>query len=114
MELYPFRATWEASDPHANFKSEVAAYSVADPMPALRNLSSTTGIPLPCLIRYILVKYAASAGDALLAMGPIVFEQMRSHIARAEEAGTDSARLEAYESLRQIIAWLQASTTEQN
>lgn len=32
----------------------------ADPLPMLEVLSQDTGIPLPCLIRYVLVKYAAS------------------------------------------------------
>ena len=65
-------------DPHANFKAEVACYTAADPMPTLENLSRQTGVPLDSLIRYVLVKYAASASEALLAMDPIVFRQMRA------------------------------------
>lgn len=98
-------------DPHANFKAEVACYTAADPMPTLENLSRLTGIPVERLIRYVLVKYAASASEALLAMDPIVFRQMRDQIARAEDEGTDAARLRAYEALKQIVSWLgQAST----
>jgi hypothetical protein len=108
MELQPYRDTWDASDRHANFKAEVALYTVHDPLPTLRNLSADTGIPLPALIRYVLVKYSASGADALLAMTPIVFRQMEGHIANAEAAGTDAARLKAYESLKQIVAWLRA------
>lgn len=108
MELYPYQDTWPADDRHANFKAEVAAYTLHDPLPTLQVLSQDTGIPLPCLVRYVLVKYAASGADALLAMTPIVFQQMRTHVERAEAAGTDAARLQAYESLRQMIAWLQA------
>jgi hypothetical protein len=106
MELPPYRDTWEPDDPHANFKSEVAGYTVADPMPTLERLSAATGIPVPCLARYVLVKWAASGPEALLAMGPIALEQMRCHVERAEETGTDAARLEAYEALCQMIAWL--------
>src|SRR5512138_196265 len=101
MELAPYQDRWDPADPHANFKAEVAHYTVVDPMPTLEGLSRATGVPVPCLVRYVLVRYAASCGDALLTMGPIVLEQMRRHVAAAEEAGTDAARLEAYEALRQ-------------
>jgi hypothetical protein len=60
------------------------------------------------LIRYVLVKWAASGADAMLAMPPIVLQQMQQNIEAAETAGTDEARLEAYEALRQIVAWLPA------
>jgi hypothetical protein len=108
-DLRPYREEWPADDPHANFKAEVACYSTADPLPTLENLSRGTGIPLECLIRYVLVKYAASASDALLAMDPIVFRQMRDHVRDAEESGTDAARLEAYSALKAMIAWLGAT-----
>jgi hypothetical protein len=106
MELYPYQDIWAEDDPHANFKAEVAQYSQTDPLPTLENLSLATGIPLPCLVRYILVKYAVSGAEALLAMTPIVIRQMEQHVEKAEAAGTDAARLEAYEALRQMIGWL--------
>lgn len=108
MELYAFTDDWPADDPHANFKADVSHYTVIDPLPTLEGLSRHTGIPVPCLVRYVLVKYAASNADMLLAMGPLALEQMRGHVARAEAAGTDSARLEAYEALRQMVSWLGA------
>jgi hypothetical protein len=108
MELEPYRDAWKPEDPHANFNAEVAAYSIADPLPTLENLGAATGIPVPALIRYILVKWAASGADALLAMTPIVFRQMQEQVERAEAAGTDEARLRAYDALRQMIAWLNA------
>jgi hypothetical protein len=106
MQLYPYTDTWEDQDPHANFKADVAQYTLADPLPTLEVLSRSTGVPVPCLIRYVLVKYAASNSDMLLAMGPLVLRQMEQHITAAEAAGTDQARLNAYESLRQIVSWL--------
>jgi hypothetical protein len=112
MNLYPYTDTWDANDRHANFKAEVALYTAADPLPTLEVLSQSTGIPLPCLVRYVLVKYAASGADALLAMGPIVLRQMEQHIENAEAAGTGAARLEAYEALRQIVSWLRAGAGE--
>jgi hypothetical protein len=69
-------------------------------------------VPVPCLIRYVLVKYAASGADALLAMGPLVLRQMQDHIDTAEAAGDDASRLKAYEALRQIVSWLQAGMRE--
>lgn len=106
MELYPYQDSWPEDDPHANFKAEVAQYSQTDPLPTLENLSRATGIPVPCLARYILVKYAVSGAEALLTMTPIVLRQMEQHVEKAEAAGTDTARLEAYEALRQMIGWL--------
>jgi hypothetical protein len=96
-------------DPHANFKAEVACYTAADPMPTLENLSQLTGIPVTSLVRYVLVKYAASGSDALLAMGPLVFKQMQDHMNRAEAEGSDEARLKAYQALKEMIAWLGSS-----
>ncbi len=113
MELRPYRDLWQADDPHANFKAEVAAYTSADPLPTLHNLSLQTGIPAECLVRYVLVKYAASGADALLAMQPIVLRQMEEHVARAERDGSDAARLQAYEALKGMIGWLALGETDQ-
>ncbi|HBY93150.1 MAG: DUF6027 family protein [Ardenticatenaceae bacterium] len=112
MELHPYCDTWDESDPHANFKAEVAIYSAIDPLPTLETLSRVTGVPLSAVMRYVLVKYAVSGAEALLAMTPIVLRQMEQHVERAEAAGTDAARLEAYEALRQIIAWLKVGAEE--
>ena len=106
MDLPPYRDTWSADDPHANFKAEVANYTTADPLPTLQRLSAETGIPVECLIRYVLVKWAASGSEAMLAMGPIVFEQMRALVDSAESDGTDAARRRAYDALKQIVTWL--------
>ena len=112
MQLYPYTDSWEEQDPHANFKADVAHYTVVDPLPTMEGLSQTTGIPVPCLIRYVLVKYAASNADALLTMGPLVIHQMEQQIAAAETDGRDEARLKAYEALRQIVSWLRAGMGE--
>jgi hypothetical protein len=106
ITLAPYREAWSADDRNANFKSEVAGYTTADPLPTLENLSRGTGIPVGCLARYILVKWAASGSEALMAMGPIVLTQMQQKIDDAEAANTDEARLQAYQALRQIVLWL--------
>jgi len=64
------------------------------------------------LIRYVLVKFAASASDALLSLDPIVFRQMRDHIARAETENTDASRLRAYEALKQMVSWLERAEAQ--
>lgn len=112
MQLYPYTDSWKENDPNANFKADVALYTVVDPLPTIEGLSRYTGVPVPCLIRYILVKYAASNADALLAMGPFVLYQMEQHIATAEADGSDQARLKAYDTLRQIVSWLRAGMRE--
>ena len=108
MDIYAYTDTWDDNDPHANFKSDVAQYTIIDPLPTLEGLSHATGVPVPCLVRYVLVKYAASGADALMAMGPLVLRQMQEQIDTAESAGTDESRLKAYEALCQIVSWLQA------
>ncbi len=108
MELRPYRDTWTAEDRHANFKAEVACYTVADPLPTLENLSKGTGIPVECLIRYVLVKWASSGSEALMAMGPIVFRQMQEHVEAAEADGGDAAKLKAYQALKEMVGWLSA------
>ena len=60
MKLYPYTGTWDANDAHATLKADVAHYTSADPLPAFNGLSQRTGIPVPCLIRYVLAKYTAS------------------------------------------------------
>jgi hypothetical protein len=108
VHFEPYRDEWAPDDPHANFKAEVACYTAADPIPTLENLSKGTGIPVGSLIRYVLVKWAASGSEALMSMDPIVFRQMREHVERAEKEGSDAARLRAYDALKQMIAWLGA------
>jgi hypothetical protein len=106
ITLEQYLDTWAASDRDANFKAEVACYTVADPLPTIETLSRNTGIPVGCLVRFVLVKYAASGSEALMAIGPIVLQQMQQQVEKAEAAGTAEARLEAYDALRQIVEWL--------
>jgi hypothetical protein len=112
IELPPYRDAWLPDDPHANFKAEVANYTTADPLPTLARLSAGTGIPVASLIRYVLVKWASSGSEAMLAMGPIVFQQMQEIVDRAEREGSDEARLHAFNALKQIVAWLSAGPND--
>ena len=104
--LQPYTESWDDDDPHANFKAEVAAYSQANPLATLEVLSQATGIPIGSLVHYVLARWAGSGADALMQMEPVVFQQMQELVEKAEAAGTDQARLDAYEGLRQIVSWL--------
>ena len=108
MDLEPYRGTWADDDPDANFKREVAEYSRADPLETLQALSARTGIPVAALARYALVKWAAEGSEALLALGPQTVLRMWRVIEEGEAAGTDEARLAAYETLREMVSWLRA------
>jgi len=114
MDFPRYIDSWNEDDPHANFKAEVANYTVVDPLPVLETLSQVTGIPVPCLIRYVLVKWAASGAEALLEMSPIVLQQMQDHMVQAEVEGTDAARLKAYQALREMVAWLALPVSDEN
>lgn len=102
----PWRDTWDPSDRDANFKREVAEYTLVDPLPTLRELSTSTGIPVESLARYALVKWTAEGSEALLAMGPTTVLRLAAVVEEADAAGTDDARLAAYDRLRQMISWL--------
>jgi hypothetical protein len=95
-------------DPHANFKREVAAGALVDPLPTLRNLAEYVGLPLGAVCRHALVKWTSAGSDALLEVGPAWVRRLSEPVARAEAAGTDEARLAAYEELRGLLGWLAA------
>ena len=104
--LHPFQGSWSPGDQDANFKDEVANYSRVDPMTTLDNMSRNLDIPVGALVRYILVKWAASGSEGLMEIGPIVVRQMQDQVDKAEALDSDEARLEAFHALKQIVSWL--------
>ena len=96
------------TDPHANFKREVAAGALVDPLPTLRNLADYVGVPVGAVARHALVKWVSAGSDALLELGPTWVRRLSEPVARAEAAATDEARLAAYEELRGLLGWLAA------
>ena len=104
--LQPYVGPWPEDDRNANFKQQVAIYSKADPMSTLDRMSRSQDIPVGALARYVLAKWASSGSDGLLEVGPRVVRQMQQVVDRAEAQDTPEARLEAYQTLRQIISWL--------
>ena len=108
MDLPPYVGPWDADDPDANFKAQVAEYSRNDPLPTLHRLSQNTGIPVESLVRYILVRWAAAGSEALLALGPRTIDELWEVVTTAEQDGTDAAKVAAFDKLRDMLSWLRA------
>jgi hypothetical protein len=100
------------NDPHGNFKREVAAGALVDPLPTLQNLADYVGLPVGAVARHALVKWVSAGSDALLEVGPAWVRRLLDPVQRAEAAGTDAARLAAYEELRGLLGWLAAGLQE--
>ena len=103
MKLYPYTDTWHANDAHATLKADVAHYTSVDPLPAFCGLSQRTGIPVTCLIRYVLTNYAASDA-AMQATEPLLLQLLDKEIAAADAADSDAALLPAYAAKQEIFA----------
>lgn len=114
VRLERYTGTWPADDPDANFKREVAELTRGDPLTTLETLSANTGVPVGALARYALVKWTAEGSEALLALGPRTVQRMLAQVERAEAAGTDEARLAAYDVLAQMVRWLAAPLDEES
>ncbi len=114
VRLERYTGSWAPDDPDANFKADVAERTRVDPLPTLRALSAATNIPVGALVRYVLVRWASEGSEALLAVGPPTVERMWERVAAAEADGTDAARLEAYEALRQMLSWLRSPLDDED
>lgn len=99
-------------DPHANFKREVAAGALVDPLPTLRNLADYVGLPVEAVARHALVKWVSAGSEALLEIGPAWVRRLAEPVVGAEAAGTDEARLAAYQELRGLLSWLATGLEE--
>ncbi len=113
MELAPFTGPWSPDDPDANFKAQVAEYSRNDPLPTLETLSRNLDIPVGALARYVLVRWAAEGSEALLATGPRLIERLWTVVTDAEADGSDEAKLQAFDTLRQMLSWLRVPLQEE-
>ena len=103
MKLYPYTGTRDANDVHATLKADGAHCTIVNPLPAFYGLSQRTGIPVTCLIRYVLAKYAASDA-AMLATEPLLLQLLDKEIAAADAAESDAALLPAYATKQEIFA----------
>jgi hypothetical protein len=108
VRLERWAGPWADDDPDANFKAEVAAYGLADPLQTLRGLSQAVGVPVGALARYVLARWATAGSEGLLQMGGSTVERMWGLCEAAEADGRDEARLAAYHRLRPMLSWLRA------
>lgn len=106
VDLVPWVGPWSDDDPDANFKADVALYALVDPMRTIGNLAAAMGMPEGAVVWYVLAKWASAGSAGLLEVGPSMVHRLWDPIEEAEGAGSDSARLAAYDQLRQMIAWL--------
>ncbi len=108
VRLERWTGPWADDDAHARFKAEVALYSLLDPLQTIAGLSALTGVPAGALCRYVLARWASGGSEGLLELGSSTVGRMWQTCLEAESAGTDAARLGAYETLRGMLSWLRA------
>lgn len=106
VTLARWAGPWPDDDPDANFKADVALYAATDPLATIARLSESTGVPVGALCRYVLARWASEGSAGLLEIGPTMVNRLHAVCVEAEAAGTDAARLAAYDQLRQMLAWL--------
>jgi len=106
IALERWTGPWEPQDPDANFKADVALYAHLEPMVTIRGLAAAMSIPEGAIVRYVLAKYATGGSGSLLELGPTMIKRLCEPVEAAEKADTDSARLVAYQQLRQMLSWL--------
>jgi hypothetical protein len=112
VALERWDGTWGAGDPFAGLKADVAAYTHLDPLATLRGLSDASGVPVGALVRYVLARWASGGNEALLELGVSGVDHLARAVDEAEAAGTDAARLRAYEVIREVVGWLRAGLPE--
>lgn len=106
LRIEGWTGPWSSDDNDANFKADVAAYAHLDPLSTLGNLSDSIDVPVGAIVHYVLAKWATEGSNGLLELGPRMARRLREPFVAAESADTDEARLEAYETVRQIVEWL--------
>ena len=105
---------WPEDDRDANFKSDVALYSLVDPLTIIGNLGVGVGVPPGAICRYVLAKWASGGSGGLLEFGPTMTRRLAEVCEPAADAGTDEAHLEAFAQLREMILWLRMPVGCQN
>jgi hypothetical protein len=106
VTLEPYTGPWSDDDPDANFKADVALYAHVEPMATIRSLGAALGVPEGSLVHYVLAKWATGGSGGLLELGPTMVQRLWEVVERAEEVGSDEARLGAYDRLCRMIEWL--------
>ena len=112
VTLERWTGPWPDDDPDANFKADVALYSLLDPLSTLEGLATNLDIPIGALCRYVLAKWATGGSGGLLELGPTMVTRLGAVCEEAEEEGSDDARLRAYDQLRSMLQWLRLPLDE--
>lgn len=107
VELTAWTGPWPADDKDANLKADVALYAKVDPLRTVRGLAESTDIPVGALVHYVLAKWASQGAGGLLELGPTMVRRLNGVCAEAQSVGTDEARLAAFDTLRQMLSWLE-------
>jgi hypothetical protein len=108
VTLERYTGPWSDDDPDANFRTDVELYTRLDPLSTISVMSTRLGIPVGALCRYVLARWATGGADAALELGPSTVDRMWDACVAADEAGTDAAKLAAYQQLRDMLSWLRA------
>ncbi|MCC5948629.1 MAG: hypothetical protein JJT89_09260 [Nitriliruptoraceae bacterium] len=98
-----------AEDAFAGLRADVELYRHADPLVTLRGLSDASGIAVDDLVHYVLARWASGGNEALLELGTSGVDHLARAIDEAERADTDTARLAAYATVRDLVAWLRSA-----
>ncbi len=112
VKLTPWTGPWSEDDPDANFKADVALYSLVDPLTTIRYLAEVLNVPEGAIVWYVLAKWASAGSSGLLELGPSMVGRLWEPIEQAERTDTDAARLDAYAQLRQMLSWLRLPLTD--
>jgi hypothetical protein len=81
--------------PDRKFIEAVKAAAAVDPTPAVRQLARNVGLTPEEIVHYVLVQWAASGAEALMATSPLALRQLKA----AADAGD-------LEKVRGIVSWL--------
>jgi hypothetical protein len=107
IEISGWTGPWPDDDKDGNLKADVALYSKVDPLRTVQGLADSTAIPVGAIVHYVLAKWASQGASGLLELGPSMVRRLNRVCAEAHEADTDEARLAAFETLRQMLSWLE-------
>jgi hypothetical protein len=106
VDLVRWAGPWDEADPDANFKSDVALYAHVDPLATVGRLAAAMDMPVGAVVHYVLAKWASAGSGGLLELGPSMVHRLWDVVEQAETEDSETARLAAYEQLRQMLSWL--------
>jgi len=112
--LESWSEAWDVDDPNANFKADVALYSLVDPLVTLCGLSAATDVPVGALANYVLARFATAGSSGMLEVGPAMIQRLWEAVAQAEATDDDGDRLAAFYQLRDLLSWLRGPLFDPN